>query len=211
MKLSVLGFSEATLSMILDSIESKNLITDINVINNLNITPKHEFNNPKFKINLIEEVCDFENQSFIIGVTNSKFKKQIYESFGFELKHFITLIHQFSFISTTSSVGLGCLINPFVSIASHTTIGNHVSINRNSSIGHHTNIGDFVTINPGVNIAGHVIIGDGTTIGMGANVINGISVGKNSIIGAGSLVNKDIPDNTIAWGSPCQIIKKNEA
>ena len=35
-------------------------------------------------------------------------------------------------------------------------------------------------------------------------------IGKNSIIGAGSVVTKDIPDNVIAYGNPCKIIRKNE-
>ena len=46
--------------------------------------------------------------------------------------------------------------------------------------------------------------------GMGTNVIDGVKIGKNSIIGAGSLVTKDIPDNVVAYGSPCKIIRDNE-
>ena len=34
------------------------------------------------------------------------------------------------------------------------------------------------------------------------------SIGKNSIIGAHSLVNKDIPDNVVAFGVPAKIIRK---
>ena len=38
----------------------------------------------------------------------------------------------------------------------------------------------------------------------------GVTVGKNSIIGAYSFVNKDIPDNVLAYGTPCKIIKSLE-
>lgn len=85
-----------------------------------------------------------------------------------------------------------------------------MTINRNVSIGHHTTIENYTSINPGVNIAGNVIVGEGTTIGMGANIIDGVKIGKNSIIGAGSVVTKDIPDNVIAYGNPCKIIRDNE-
>jgi acetyltransferase-like isoleucine patch superfamily enzyme len=70
-------------------------------------------------------------------------------------------------------------------------------------------ISDFCSINPGVNIAGNVTIGEGTTIGMGTNILNQVKIGKNTIIGAGSVVTKDIPDNVIAYGSPCKIIRDN--
>ena len=36
----------------------------------------------------------------------------------------------------------------------------------------------------------------------------GVTIGENAIIGAFSFVNKDIPDNVIAVGTPVKIIKK---
>jgi acetyltransferase-like isoleucine patch superfamily enzyme len=44
---------------------------------------------------------------------------------------------------------------------------------------------------------------------MGTNILHQVKIGKNTIIGAGSLVTKDIPDNVVAYGSPCKIIKEN--
>lgn len=45
---------------------------------------------------------------------------------------------------------------------------------------------------------------------IGANVIitKPVRIGKNSIVGAGSVVTKDIPDNVIAAGNPCKVIKE---
>ena len=40
--------------------------------------------------------------------------------------------------------------------------------------------------------------------------ICGVTIGSNSVIGAGSVVTKDIPDNVIAVGSPCKVIKTIE-
>lgn len=54
-----------------------------------------------------------------------------------------------------------------------------------------------------------VIIGDNVWIGGGAILLPGVKIGNNVVIGAGSVVTKDIPDNTIAYGSPCRIIRKN--
>ena len=120
----------------------------------------------------------------------------------------VNLISDNSDISQTVKLGRGIVVNTLVSIAGHTTIGDFVFINRNVSIGHHTVIGEYTTINPGVNIAGNVIIGEGCQIGIGANIIDGVKIGNNTIIGAGSLVTKDIPDNVVAYGNPCKIIKQ---
>jgi maltose O-acetyltransferase len=37
--------------------------------------------------------------------------------------------------------------------------------------------------------------------------LQGVKISKNSIIGANSLVNKNIPENVIAAGVPCKVIK----
>jgi len=52
-----------------------------------------------------------------------------------------------------------------------------------------------------------VIIGDGAWLGENVCII-GASVGKNSVIGANSVVTKDIPDYSIAVGSPAKVIKQ---
>lgn len=39
----------------------------------------------------------------------------------------------------------------------------------------------------------------------------GVTIGNNVVIGGGSVVVKDIPDNSIAVGNPCKVIKKIES
>ena len=43
----------------------------------------------------------------------------------------------------------------------------------------------------------------------GANVVvcPGVTIGNNCVIGAGSVVTKDIPDNSIAVGNPCRVLR----
>ena len=55
--------------------------------------------------------------------------------------------------------------------------------------------------------ADKVKIGDNCWIGGGSIILNGVTIGKNTVIGAGSVVTKDIPDNVVAVGNPCKIIK----
>ncbi|PIP13112.1 MAG: N-acetyltransferase [bacterium (Candidatus Stahlbacteria) CG23_combo_of_CG06-09_8_20_14_all_34_7] len=54
------------------------------------------------------------------------------------------------------------------------------------------------------------LIKKGASIGTNSVILSNITIGKNSIIGAGSVVTKNIPENVIAVGNPCKIIRKIE-
>ncbi len=53
-----------------------------------------------------------------------------------------------------------------------------------------------------------VRIEDGAWIGGGAIILPGVTIGRNSVIGAGSVVTRSIPDNCVAVGNPCRVIKR---
>jgi len=87
-------------------------------------------------------------------------------------------------------------------------------------------IGDNVMFGPNVSLltAGHPVhpesrnsgyeYGLGITIGnnvwIGGNtVVNpGITIGNNAVIGSGSVVTNDIPDDVVAVGNPCKILRE---
>lgn len=53
-------------------------------------------------------------------------------------------------------------------------------------------------------------IGEDVWMGAGVTVLKGVTIGDNCIIGAMSLVNKDLPSNTMAAGAPVKVIKNIE-
>ena len=59
---------------------------------------------------------------------------------------------------------------------------------------------------PTIGIA-EVRIGKRVFIGTNSLVLKGVNVGDNSVIGGGSVVTKDIPENCIAAGNPCKVIR----
>ena len=82
-------------------------------------------------------------------------------------------------------------------------------------------IGDNVTMAPRVHILchdastkdflgytkiGRVTIGDNVFIGAESVVLPGVTIGSNVIIGANSTVTHDIPENSVAAGSPARVI-----
>ncbi len=54
-----------------------------------------------------------------------------------------------------------------------------------------------------------VCIGESVWIGGGAIIMPGVNIGDNVVIGAGSVVTKDIPSNTVAYGNPCRVQRDN--
>ncbi|HHQ4611724.1 MULTISPECIES: DapH/DapD/GlmU-related protein [Aeromonas] len=50
-------------------------------------------------------------------------------------------------------------------------------------------------------------IGDNVWIGEGVSIV-GASIGRNSVVGANSVVTHDIPEYSVAVGSPARVIKQ---
>lgn len=110
----------------------------------------------------------------------------------------------------------------------HVYLGSHVYINFNLMLVDDGNIyiGDKVMIGPNVMIAtaNHPVnaklrgrglqynrdvrIGENTWIGGSVSIVPGVTIGANTIIGAGSVVTKDIPDNVVAVGNPCRVLRE---
>lgn len=130
-----------------------------------------------------------------------------------------------------AEIGEGCYIEPPLHAnwgGHHVHFGKNVYANFNLTLVDDTHIyvGDYTLIGPNVTIAtaGHPIdpdlreqayqynasvrIGRNCWIGAGAVIVPGVTIGNNVVIGAGSIVTKDIPDNVVAVGNPCRILRE---
>lgn len=65
----------------------------------------------------------------------------------------------------------------------------------------------YIERNKGLEYAKPIVVGNNVWIGAGVQVLPGVSIGDNCVIGAGSVVIRDIPDNSIAVGNPCKVVK----
>lgn len=62
--------------------------------------------------------------------------------------------------------------------------------------------------NKGLEDAKPIFVGNNVWFGGNVTVLSGVTIGNNCTIGAGSVVIKSIPDNSLAVGNPCRVIKK---
>ena len=91
-----------------------------------------------------------------------------------------------------------------VNIGSRVMCGNNVSIITDS---HETGV---QSRRDGIEYAKAVGIGDDCSIRDGVCVMLGVRISKGCLIGAGSVVARDIPEFSVAAGSPARVVKKVE-
>lgn len=87
-------------------------------------------------------------------------------------------------------------------------IGKHALIGPKSGLYGAIHPFDVEARNEGIEKAKTINIGDGAWLGGKVTVVPGVSIGKHSVIGAGAVVTKDIPDDVVAVGNPCRVIRK---
>ena len=119
----------------------------------------------------------------------------------------------------------GCEIGDDVSVWSNSVIdygcriGDRVKIHCNCYVAQYTELEDDVFLAPGVTIANDLYPGDersaqlmsgprigaGAQIGVNVTILPYVRIGASALIGAGSVVTRDIPAGTVAFGNPAVI------
>ena len=143
----------------------------------------------------------------IISIGNNRIRKTIAEKINADLFSPF-LCDKSAIISDCASIGNGTVVMQGAIIQSSVKIGKHCIVNTGASVDHDCLIRDYVHIAPRCTLCGNVTVGEGSFIGAGTVVIPNIRIGKWSVIGAGSVVTRDVPDNVVAYGSPCKIVKQ---
>ncbi len=100
-----------------------------------------------------------------------------------------------------ANVGCTILDGAGVSFGNDVLLAPHVAI---YTAGHPS---DAYQRAQGLEYASPVVVGNRVWIGGNAVVLPGVTIGDNVIIGAGSVVTKDIPENVLAVGNPCRVVK----
>ena len=97
--------------------------------------------------------------------------------------------------------------NLVITDGARVTFGDHVFIAPNCCITTAEHAIDPEQRRAGLEIAKPITVGNNVWIGAGTTVLAGVTIGDNTVIGAGSVVTKSIPDNVVAVGVPCRVMR----
>ena len=115
----------------------------------------------------------------------------------------------------------------FCDYGSNVELGEHVFFNFNCTVLDVCKviIGDYSQFGSGVQIltplhplnaalrreqeyGAPVTIGSDVWVGSGAIILPGVTIGCRTVVGAGSVVTRSLPDDVLAVGNPCRIIRR---
>lgn len=122
----------------------------------------------------------------------------------------VTAVHATATINPDVRLGRGVFISAGSVVNAGTRIGNYGVLWSGVIIEHDNEIEDDVYITTGVMTAGYVTIREHVFIGMGSMIAK-CTIGRYATIGAGSLVLRDVPESTYAWGRPAKPVKRKPA
>ena len=113
-----------------------------------------------------------------------------------------------------ASIGKNCsIMNRTVPLyANLIKLGNNVRLASKVTFITHDVTHVMLNHNPNVSKKGFkekigcIEIQDNVFVGAGSTILYGVLIGSNVIIGAGSLVNKDVPPNSVVAGVPARVI-----
>lgn len=112
----------------------------------------------------------------------------------------------------TIGKNVGIAANAFISMRGPVSIGDNTIFGPNVAI--HAENHNFEDAKVPIRLQGAtrkgVTIGSDCWIGSNVKILDGVTIGNGCIIAAGAVVNKDIPDYSIAGGIPAKIIKERD-
>jgi acetyltransferase-like isoleucine patch superfamily enzyme len=102
-------------------------------------------------------------------------------------------------VGKDTAIGLKAMFDIFY--PQKISIGNNCVIGYNSTVlTHDISVKEWKT--------GNTKIGNNVLIGANSTILAGVTIGDNVVVSAMSLVNKDVPANTMVGGVPAKVIKK---
>lgn len=159
--------------------------------------------------NLEELIKKHDFNSIFLAVSHNYTRLELWREISKKIcdLHLISIIHPNSSISKTAIIGKGSLVMSGAIIAAGCKVGENCIVDLNSVLDHDSVLESYASLLPSTTTGGNVTIGTCTCICLGSLISHRLSIGGHSFIGAGSVVLRDIPEKTLAYGYPAKSIR----
>jgi acetyltransferase-like isoleucine patch superfamily enzyme len=130
-----------------------------------------------------------------------------------------TKIWHFVHIMKDAKIGKNCIIADYVYVGRDVIIGDNVKIENRATIFNGVTIQDDAFIGPHVVFTNDLYprsttpdwkilptsVKKGASLGAGSVIVCGVTIGEYALIGAGSVVTRNVPPYSLAYGNPARV------
>ena len=146
--------------------------------------------------------------NIIVAVDDPSFRKHLWLRYRQYLSGYIS---PDASISPLAKLRSSVVAYPYSYISANVRLGELVKVSVGAQIHHESEVNDFSVIGPQALLLGQVKVGEQSFICSGTKISPGTQVGSNVLVGMGSVVTRDIPSGSKAWGNPARVISENIA
>lgn len=164
-------------------------------------------------------------KGFIVGAGTRIGNNSVIRSHSVIYNHVVTgnnfrtghgvLIREHTSIGDNVVIGSGAILDGYISIGdgsqiqSNCYVSQSVIIGKNVFIAPGTNFYDNkkIILDVGQDLAG-AVVEDYARIGGSCVILPSVKIGKYAFVGAGSVVTRDVPDKSVAYGNPAIVKRK---
>lgn len=152
----------------------------------------------------------FDETEVVLTLGDPVSKRKVFESIKDSGCRFGQIVAPSARVSKTAKVGSSLVVLEGAIVESLTELGDCVVVDNYATVGHDSVVGSYCHIAAKSSIGGESVLGEGVFIGLCVSTKQCNKIGSYVTVGMGSVVLKDLPDEVVAVGNPCRILRKRD-
>lgn len=150
---------------------------------------------------------------YFLGISDNVTRAKVHEILRQQCPRLelVSVIHPSAVVARDVEIGPGSLVLAGAVINTGSRVGTAAIVNTRASLDHDGEMKAYSCLLPGVVTGGNVVIGEFSCVCLGAHLSHKVVIGEHTFVGAGSVVLKDIPAYSLAYGAPARVVRARVA